>query len=124
MTRWVNKPIFSVLNNHIVDYPTPVNISYLWGFGSLSGVILVVQLITGIFLAIHYTPHVDLAFTSVEHIIRDVNNGWLIRYLHCNGASFFFLLLFIFIYFEVFTMDLTYIHVNCCGFLVLLFLLQ
>jgi NADH/F420H2 dehydrogenase subunit C len=95
MKRWVNKPIFSVLNNHIIDYPTPLNISYLWGFGSLSGLILVVQILTGVFLAMHYTPHVELAFVSVEHIIRDVNNGWLIRYLHCNGASFFFIVVYI-----------------------------
>lgn len=94
MKRWVNKPIFSVLNNHIIDYPTPLNISYFWGFGSLSGLILAIQIITGVFLAIHYTPQVDMAFTSVEHIMRDVNNGWVIRYLHCNGASFFFIVVY------------------------------
>jgi len=117
MKRWVNKPIFSVLNNHIIDYPTPLNISYFWGFGSLSGLILAIQIITGVFLAIHYTPQVDMAFTSVEHIMRDVNNGWVIRYLHCNGASFF-LLLFIRICFVVCIMGLTCTHVNCFGALV------
>ncbi len=86
--------IFSVLNNHLVDYPTPKNISYLWGFGSLSGFMLVVQIITGIFLAMHYCPNVIVAFFSVEHIIRDVFSGWFLRYLHSNGASFFFILVF------------------------------
>ena len=94
MKRWSKQPILAIINNHIVDYPTPINISYLWGFGSLSGLILVVQILTGVFLAMHYTPHVDLAFSSVEHIIRDVNNGWLLRYLHANGASFFFIVVY------------------------------
>nr|YP_009317220.1 apocytochrome b [Palpitomonas bilix]YP_009317265.1 apocytochrome b [Palpitomonas bilix]BAV82388.1 apocytochrome b [Palpitomonas bilix]BAV82433.1 apocytochrome b [Palpitomonas bilix] len=93
--RLLKKPIFSVLNNHLIDYPTPVNISYWWGYGSLAGIFLVVQLVTGIFLAMHYTPHIDLAFFSVEHIMRDVNGGWLLRYLHANGASFFFLAVYI-----------------------------
>ena len=88
--RILNRPIISVLNNHLIDYPTPVNINYLWNFGSIAGVFLVVQIITGIFLAMHYTPHVDFAFLSVEHIMRDVNYGWLLRYLHANGASIFF----------------------------------
>ena len=88
--RILNRPIINLLNDHLIDYPTPVNINYLWNFGSMAGSILVVQIITGIFLAMHYTPHVDLAFLSVEHIMRDVNNGWLIRYLHANGASMFF----------------------------------
>lgn len=94
MFRWIKQPLLAVVNNHIVDYPTPINISYLWGFGSLSGLMLVVQILTGVFLAMHYTPHVDLAFSSVEHIIRDVNNGWLLRYLHANGASFFFFVVY------------------------------
>ena len=88
--RVLNRPIINILNDHLIDYPTPVNINYLWNFGSTAGIFLVVQILTGIFLAMHYTPHVDLAFLSVEHIMRDVNNGWLIRYLHANGASFFF----------------------------------
>jgi len=70
----------------------------MWGFGSAAGIFLSVQLITGIALAMHYVPHVDLAFLSVEHIMRDVNNGWLLRYLHANGASFFFLV----VYFHLF----------------------
>lgn len=92
--RWNKQPMLAIINNHLVDYPTPSNISYYWGFGSLAGRMLVVQLVTGIFLAMHYTPHVDRAFSSVEHIMRDVNYGWLLRYLHANGASFFFIVVY------------------------------
>ena len=93
--RWTKQPMLAIVNNHLVDYPTPINISYYWGFGSLAGICLVIQIVTGIFLAMHYTPHVDLAFTSVEHIMRDVNNGWLIRYIHTNRASKYFYILLI-----------------------------
>jgi ubiquinol-cytochrome c reductase cytochrome b subunit len=96
--RILKRPIISTFTNHLIDYPTPVNISYWWGFGSLSGVFLAVQMVTGIFLAMHYTPHIDLAFISVEHIMRDVNSGWLLRYLHANGASMFFLVVYIHIF--------------------------
>ena len=92
--RWNKDYILSVVNNHIIDYPTPINITYAWSFGFLSGVCLGIQLLTGIFLAMHYTPHIDLAFTSVEYIMRDVNNGWLIRYMHANGASMFFIVVY------------------------------
>jgi len=92
--RWNNLLGLSILNNHLVDYPSPSNINYMWSFGFLSAVCLVIQLITGIFLAMHYTPHIDLAFASVEHIMRDVNNGWLLRYLHANGASVFFIIVY------------------------------
>jgi len=85
----------AILNNHIVDYPTPLNLNYMWNFGSLAGICLVIQILTGIFLAMHYTPHIDYAFVSIEHIMRDVNNGWLIRYLHANGASMFFIIVYI-----------------------------
>jgi quinol-cytochrome oxidoreductase complex cytochrome b subunit len=93
--RILNRPIINVLNDHLIDYPTPVNLNYMWNFGSMAGIFLVIQILTGIFLAMHYTPHIDLAFLSVEHIMRDVNNGWLIRYLHANGASMFFLIVYI-----------------------------
>jgi ubiquinol-cytochrome c reductase cytochrome b subunit len=94
-TRWNKNPLLGVVNNHLVDYPTAINTSYLYGLGSMAGLMLVIQILTGIFLAMHYTGHVDLAFASVEHIMRDVNNGWLIRYAHANGASFFFLVVYI-----------------------------
>ena len=88
-------PVLSIFNTFLVDSPLPSNISYFWSFGSLAGVLLVTQLITGIALAMHYTPHVDLAFISVEHIMRDVNYGWLLRYIHANGASMFFIIVYI-----------------------------
>lgn len=96
--RWNKKSLFAVLNNHLIDYPTPINLNYFYGFGSLAGIMLVIQILTGIFLAMHYTPHIDLAFNSVEHIMRDVNNGWLIRYTHANGASFFFIVVYVHIF--------------------------
>lgn len=82
------------ISSHIIDYPTPINLSYLWSFGFVAAMCLVIQIITGIFLAMHYTPHIDYAFNSVEHIMRDVNSGWLIRYLHANGASMFFVVVY------------------------------
>jgi len=85
----MKKSFMDILSNHIYSYPTPINISYLWSFGALAGICLAIQIITGIFLAMHYTPNTAYAFTSLEHIMRDVNNGWFIRYLHANGASFF-----------------------------------
>jgi ubiquinol-cytochrome c reductase cytochrome b subunit len=93
--RVLDRPLINILNDHLVDYPTPININYLWNFGFTAGAFLVIQMVTGIFLAMHYTPHIDLAFLSVEHIMRDVNNGWLIRYFHANGASFFFLVVYV-----------------------------
>jgi len=92
--RWTKDYILAVINNHLIDYPSPINLSYAWSFGSLAGICLVIQLVTGIFLAMHYTPHIDLAFSSVEHIMRDVNGGWLIRYMHANGASMFFIVVY------------------------------
>lgn len=79
-------------------HPTPKNLNYFWNFGSLAGLCLVIQILTGVFLAMHYTAHVDYAFDSVEHIMRDVNYGWLIRYMHAVGASMFFVVVFIHIF--------------------------
>ena len=91
-------PIFSTLKHTLVDYPTPRNLNYWWNFGSLAGIFLMIQIITGIVLAMHYTPSVEGAFASIEHIMRDVNYGWLIRYVHMNGASFFFIVVYIHIF--------------------------
>ena len=91
-------PIFSTLHHTLVDYPTPKNLNYWWNFGSLAGIFLMIQIITGIVLAMHYTPTVEGAFASIEHIMRDVNYGWLIRYIHMNGASFFFIVVYIHIF--------------------------
>lgn len=87
-------PLLSLVNGMVVDLPLPTNLTYMWGFGSLLGLCLVIQLASGIFLAMHYCPSVDLAFISVEHIMRDVNYGWFLRYLHANGASMFFIAVF------------------------------
>jgi ubiquinol-cytochrome c reductase cytochrome b subunit len=86
--------LLRLLNSYLVDSPQPANLSYLWNFGSLLATCLGIQILTGAFLAMHYTPHVDFAFNSVEHIMRDVNNGWIIRYTHANVASFFFIFVY------------------------------
>jgi ubiquinol-cytochrome c reductase cytochrome b subunit len=87
-------PVLQIVNSYVIDSPQPGNISYAWNFGSLLALCLGIQIITGVALAMHYIPHVDLAFLSVEHIMRDVNYGWLLRYLHANTASFFFLFVY------------------------------
>ena len=93
-SRWCKNFILSFLDNHVIHYPTPINLTYAWSFGSSAGICLIIQMVSGIFLAMHYTPHIDLAFSSVEHIMRDVNHGWLIRYIHANGASMFFIVVY------------------------------
>jgi ubiquinol-cytochrome c reductase cytochrome b subunit len=95
--RWIDYrlPFVAMLQHELYEYPTPRNLSYWWNFGSLSGIMLVVMIVTGIFLAMQYTPHADLAFDSVERIMRDVDYGWMLRYAHMNGASMFFALLYI-----------------------------
>src|SRR4249919_1117977 len=95
--QWFEKrlPLGGLIHSSFVAYPTPRNLNYLWTFGGILAFMLGVQIVTGIVLAMHYTPHVDLAFKSVEGIMRDVNFGWLLRYLHANGASMFFLAVYI-----------------------------
>nr|QCT05514.1 cytochrome b [Eliurus tanala]QDJ00083.1 cytochrome b [Eliurus tanala] len=88
-------PLLKIINHSFIDLPTPSNISSWWNFGSLLGICLILQIATGLFLAMHYTSDTTTAFSSVTHICRDVNYGWLIRYLHANGASMFFICLFI-----------------------------
>uniref|UniRef100_A0A1E1FJ13 Cytochrome b n=3 Tax=Chrosomus TaxID=1046118 RepID=A0A1E1FJ13_9TELE len=87
-------PLMKIANDALVDLPTPSNISALWNFGSLLGLCLITQILTGLFLAMHYTSDISTAFSSVTHICRDVNYGWLIRNLHANGASFFFICIY------------------------------
>jgi len=91
----LKQPLVSVVNDHLVDYPTPSNLTYMWSFGSIAGICLLIQILSGIFLAMHYTPNVDMAFASVEHIMRDVEGGWFLRYLHANGASMFFIVVYL-----------------------------
>nr|QXG19021.1 cytochrome b [Drosophila affinis] len=88
-------PLFKIANNALVDLPAPINISSWWNFGSLLGLCLIIQILTGLFLAMHYTADVNMAFYSVNHICRDVNYGWLLRTLHANGASFFFICIYL-----------------------------
>nr|UUF67487.1 cytochrome b [Statilia sp.] len=88
-------PLIKISNNALVDLPTPSNISSWWNFGSLLGLCLIIQIATGLFLAMHYSAHIDLAFSSVAHICRDVNYGWLLRTLHANGASMFFICIYL-----------------------------
>nr|YP_009351207.1 cytochrome b [Sphaerotermes sphaerothorax]AQP28837.1 cytochrome b [Sphaerotermes sphaerothorax]URH16565.1 cytochrome b [Sphaerotermes sphaerothorax] len=88
-------PLFKIANHALVDLPTPSTISSWWNFGSLLGICLAMQILTGLFLAMHYCPSVDTAFNSVSHICRDVNYGWLLRTLHANGASMFFVCIFL-----------------------------
>jgi quinol-cytochrome oxidoreductase complex cytochrome b subunit len=97
VVAWIDHrlPVFSMMHADLVDYPTPKNLNYWWNFGSLAGIVLVVMIATGIFLAMQYTAHVDFAFESVERIMRDVNYGWLMRYMHSNGASMFFIVVYI-----------------------------
>ncbi len=91
-------PILGLAHSSFVAYPTPKNLNYWWTFGAILSMMLGVQIITGIVLVMHYTPHVDMAFNSVEHIMRDVNYGWLIRYMHANGASMFFIAVYVHIF--------------------------
>nr|ADB06509.1 cytochrome b [Sacalia quadriocellata]QKE47576.1 cytochrome b [Sacalia quadriocellata]WBW69172.1 cytochrome b [Sacalia quadriocellata]WBW69174.1 cytochrome b [Sacalia quadriocellata]WBW69175.1 cytochrome b [Sacalia quadriocellata] len=88
-------PLMKIINNSFIDLPSPSNISAWWNFGSLLGACLILQIITGIFLAMHYSPDISLAFSSVTHITRDVQYGWLIRNLHANGASIFFMCIYL-----------------------------
>nr|QRW36317.1 cytochrome b [Hydroporus brevis] len=91
----LNHPLMKIMNSALIDLPSPSNISLWWNFGSLLGLCLSIQIFTGIFLAMHYTANIDMAFYSVNHICRDVNYGWLMRTLHANGASFFFICIYI-----------------------------
>ena len=101
--KWFNDRLpLLTLANHLTDYPTPKNLNYWWTFGGILTFCLITQIITGLVLAMHYIAHADLAFSSVEHIMRDVNYGWLIRYIHANGASMFFLAVYIHIFRSLF----------------------
>ncbi|MEH6827155.1 cytochrome b [Parasphingorhabdus sp.] len=96
--QWMDEklPVPRLIYNSLgAGYPTPRNLNYMWNFGSLAGIFLVVQIVTGIILAMHYAANANIAFDSVEHIMRDVNSGWMIRYAHANGASFFFIAIYL-----------------------------
>ena len=97
IARWFEArlPIVGLVHSSFVSYPVPRNLNYMWTFGAILSFMLIAQIITGVILAMHYVPTSTLAFASIEHIMRDVNYGWLIRYLHTNGASFFFLAVYL-----------------------------
>jgi ubiquinol-cytochrome c reductase cytochrome b/c1 subunit len=97
LVRWIDHrlPFYGLMHHELYEYPTPRNLSYWWNFGSLAGIMLLIMIISGVFLAMQYTPSALLAFDSVERIMRDVNYGWLIRYVHANGASMFFAIVYI-----------------------------
>jgi len=97
IARWIDDrlPLLSWAQAEFVDYPAPKNLNYWWNFGSLASIMLVIMIISGLFLTMHYTAHTDHAFDSIQHIMRDVNYGWLMRYIHMNGASMFFIVVFI-----------------------------
>nr|QID03848.1 cytochrome b [Angaracris barabensis] len=88
-------PMIKIINNSLIDLPAPTNISFWWNLGSLLGLCLMIQIMTGLFLTMHYTPNIESAFSSVIHICRDVNNGWIIRTMHANGASMFFICMYL-----------------------------
>jgi ubiquinol-cytochrome c reductase cytochrome b subunit len=92
--RWNKTYLLGFIDSHLIHYPTPITLTYAWSFGSLAGICLVIQIISGLLLSIHYTANIDLAFSSVEYIMRDVPNGWFIRYVHANGASMFFIVVY------------------------------
>nr|UOU85367.1 cytochrome b [Theodoxus fluviatilis] len=112
-------PVLKMLNNSLIDLPAPMNLSIWWNFGSLLGLCLGIQIVTGLFLAMHYTAHIDLAFASVSHITRDVNYGWLLRALHANGGSWFFICLYLHVGRGIYYGSYTYMHVWNVGVLLL-----
>ncbi len=100
LVNWIDTrlPIFTMMQKEYGTFPTPKNFNYFWNFGALAMVTMLIMIVTGIFLAMNYQPNSELAFASVQHIMRDVNYGWLLRYLHQNGASMFFIVTYIHIF--------------------------
>nr|YP_010946854.1 cytochrome b [Rhabdoblatta nigrovittata]WGO57611.1 cytochrome b [Rhabdoblatta nigrovittata] len=115
----IQHPLLKIINNALIDLPSPSNISSWWNFGSLLGLCLGMQIITGIFLAMHYCPNIELAFFSVNHICRDVNYGWLLRTLHANGASMFFVCIYLHIGRGMYYGSYKFIHTWSVGVLIL-----
>jgi len=112
-------PLIKIANNSLVDLPSPTNISAWWNFGSILGLCLITQILTGLFLAIHYTADVTLAFNRVAHITRDVNYGWLLRVIHANGASFFFIALYLHVGRGIYYSSYFFLHTWSVGVLIL-----
>lgn len=116
-------PLIKIARNALIDLPTPSNISTWWNFGSLLGICLIIQIATGLFLAIHFTAHIDLAFNRVNHICRDVNYGWFLRTIHANGASFFFICLYIHIGRGIYYGSYNFFHTWTIGVIILFLLI-
>nr|YP_010999344.1 cytochrome b [Cricotopus trifascia]WPM93190.1 cytochrome b [Cricotopus trifascia] len=114
-----NHPLIKIMNNALIDLPAPSNISAWWNFGSLLGLCLIIQTLTGLFLAMHYTADIETAFNSVNHICRDVNYGWLLRTLHANGASFFFICIYLHIGRGIYYGSYLYIYTWTVGVIIL-----
>lgn len=115
----LNHPLIKIINNALIDLPAPSNISAWWNFGSLLGLCLIIQTLTGLFLAIHYTADIETAFNSINHICRDVNYGWLLRTLHANGASFFFICIYLHIGRGIYYGSYKYLYTWTIGVLIL-----
>nr|QDP18041.1 cytochrome b [Psedna nana] len=115
----LSHPLFKIINNSLVDLPTPTNISFWWNYGAMLGLCLVIQIVTGLFLAMHYAPNIELAFSSVVHICRDVNNGWIIRTLHANGASMFFICMYLHVGRGIYYGSYMYMHTWMIGTVIL-----
>lgn len=118
-----SNPLFKIINNSLIDLPSPSNISLWWNFGSILGLCLIIQIIRGIFLSIHYCPNIELAFNRVNHICRNVNYGWLIRTIHANGASFFFICIYIHIGRGIYYGSYKLIHTWLIGVIILFVLI-
>nr|YP_010519749.1 cytochrome b [Furcilarnaca wufengensis]UXP34264.1 cytochrome b [Furcilarnaca wufengensis]UXP34346.1 cytochrome b [Furcilarnaca wufengensis] len=119
----IKHPLLKIMNNALIDLPAPSNISTMWNFGSLLGLCLMIQILTGLFLAMHYTANIDSAFNSIAHICRDVNYGWFLRTLHANGASFFFICLYLHVGRGMYYGSYNYLHTWMIG-VILLFLVM
>nr|YP_009142659.1 cytochrome b [Qinlingacris taibaiensis]AIW64814.1 cytochrome b [Qinlingacris elaeodes]AKH60728.1 cytochrome b [Qinlingacris taibaiensis] len=115
----LSHPLFKIINNSLIDLPAPTNISFWWNIGSLLGLCLMIQIVTGLFLAMHYTSNIEMAFSSVVHICRDVNNGWIIRTLHANGASMFFICIYLHIGRGIYYGSFMYIYTWMIGSIIL-----
>nr|YP_009512148.1 cytochrome b [Phymatostetha huangshanensis (nomen nudum)]AXI98517.1 cytochrome b [Phymatostetha huangshanensis (nomen nudum)] len=111
--------LLKILNSTLIDLPAPINLSSWWNLGSILGMCLSIQLVTGIFLAMHYSPNIELAFNSINHITRDVNNGWIMQYLHANGASLFFMSMYIHIMRGMYYGSFKFIQTWLVGILIL-----
>nr|YP_009171524.1 cytochrome b [Pseudothericles compressifrons]AJW76367.1 cytochrome b [Pseudothericles compressifrons] len=111
--------LLKIVNNSLVDLPAPINISFWWNFGSLLGLCLIIQIAAGLFLAMHYTANIEMAFNSVVHICRDVNNGWIMRTIHANGASFFFVCIYLHVGRGLYYGSYMYMHTWMVGTIIL-----